>query len=409
MESSARQPTLRATLLSPHDPYWSAQIDTLWAHLGYPTNPALFPPYFVQTTFPKLGGRLFQLTDPAGTPLGAALLFPRTIINGIRYVTLRLHAEDLNPVTVLAAIEPQIAPDCAVLYVPTAEHTFHAEGTMVGAYTIGAPARMELAAISELQRAVWGAEAGQGYPVDLHSAEFKPGSSLVARADGKVVGFLFGFTRFTAPDGLPNAPTRLYLESQLLAIDPAHRRGGLAATLKRAQAQAALAAGMRAIHWTADPLQMANATLNFATLRAIAGKVYPSYYPFTNALNRVTASRLGVVWLPDSAHGSAGLTPRPRSKLSLADLPELVVLNDGPEQLAATTTAPVVALEIPTNWTVLQHTSPELAQAWRTTTDAILDAQLGFRVGKYVVTNVAQAGERCYLVAEAFRAELWAE
>jgi predicted GNAT superfamily acetyltransferase len=397
---SAHPPLLTAHVLQPEAPTWAAQVDALWTQLGYPANPELFPAYFIKTTFPKLGGRLFQLADAAGRTVGAAVLFPRAMSDSTRYVTLRLHAPLVSPADVLAAIAPQIAPDEAVLYRPSDGRTFPGSTMQLGAYSIGAPTSAEVSAIIDLQRAVWGDEAGHGYPGDLHSREFAPGSSLVARMDGRVAGFLFGFTRFTAPTGLPTTPNRLYLESQLLAIDPAHRGSGLAAALKRAQAVAAIKAGIHAIHWTADPLQRANALLNFAGLRAVSGTVYPSYYPFTNALNRVAASRLGIVWLPASAHGSAGLAAGSRSKKDLTAFPGIVVLNDGPVQRTAAADAPAIAIAIPSDWTALQHAEPELAQAWRTTTDAVLGAHLGFTAGRYLITDVAREGENWYLVGE---------
>jgi predicted GNAT superfamily acetyltransferase len=398
-------PAVNATVLNPQAGSWAAEVDALWAELGHPQNPTLFPDYFVKTTFPKLGGRLVRLATATGEGRGAALIFPRTISGDVRYVTLRLHAPPLDPAAVLAALAQQLAPDQLILYRPEDGRTFPAGAYTAGPYSIGAPAAHEVAAIAGLQRAVWGDQPGAIYPTDLHSAEFAPGSSLVARSDGRVVGFLFGFTRFTPPEGVP-FDDGLYLESQLLAIAPEQRRGGLAAMLKRAQAQEALARGVRLIHWTADPLQAANAGLNFATLRAVAGALRPNYYPFTNALNRVAASRLSIVWLPGSAYGRAGLAPHTRRRRELATVPGVVVLNDGPRPIADAAGAPIVAIEIPTDWTALQQHEPELALAWREATDAILGAVLGFRAGGYVVTDVAQAGERRYLLAEAFRPEL---
>jgi predicted GNAT superfamily acetyltransferase len=407
--TSAQAPRLAATFLDPDSPTWDGDVEALWAELDTSANPELFPAYFVKTAFPKLGGRLARLTDAHGFGCGAALLFPRALHAEMRYVTLRLHAPAVTPDQALAAITPQIAPDQPLVYRPADGRTFTASAAPYGAYSVGAPGRGELAAIGELQRLVWGPEMGHGYPVDLHSAEFAPGSSLVARADGRVVGFLFGFTRFTTPEGLPAQAGQIFLESQLLAINPAHRRSGLAATLKRAQGAAALAAGMHAIHWTADPLQIGNATLNFASLRAIAGVLYPAYYPFTNALNRVPASRLGIVWLPASMHGSAGLTHQAQRRLKLEEFPGIRVLNDGPEARDPAHTAPAIAIEIPANWTTLQHEALEVAQAWRATTDAILKQHLGFTPGRYVVTDVARDEGRCYLVAEAFRPNLIGE
>ncbi len=152
------------------------------------------------------------------------------------------------------------------------------------------------------------------------------------------------------------------------------------------------------IHWTADPLQFANATLNFHKLRAVSGEFYPAYYPFQNELNRVPASRLGIAWLPATAWGCAGLADGPPRERGLARLPGCAVLNHGPQILRGPAGAPHIAVEIPPDWTALQAADLESAAAWRAATDAILAEVVGFAPGRYLIADVATDGPRRYLV-----------
>ena len=152
--------------------------------------------------------------------------------------------------------------------------------------------------IPQLQRQVWGAAPDECYPPDIHSLEFGLGTSLVARVEGQPVGFLFGVTKFGGyplpADWHERFNGDLRLESQMMAVLPQFRGHRIANLLKRQQALDAIEAGIGIVNWTADPLQYANAALNFGLLRAVAFDFIPNLYPFRNELNRVPASRLGV-------------------------------------------------------------------------------------------------------------------
>jgi predicted GNAT superfamily acetyltransferase len=388
-------------LVDPDDSGWPALVEALWARLA-PQGHPLLPAYFVTATFARMGGRLALSAEGA---LG--LLFPRGVSAGRRTYTLRLHGQ--GDVAALAAL---LAPDQIVVHNPLHPegHSYRAGHAPVGDFDLGAPGRAELAAIRALHTAVWGGAENDRYPDDLYSAEFAPATALVARRDGQLAGFLLGFYRFGLPAlaGL-DLPWRsdLAVESQVLAVAPAARRSGLAATLKRAQARQALAEGLDLIHWTADPLQYANAALNFGRLRALAGEHYAGYYPFRNELNRVAASRLGLAWLPRSARGRAGLadTATPAAG-ALAHFPGCARLNDGPQALEAPAGAPWLALEIPADWTALQREDLALAVRWREVSDMLLGRCLGFAPGRYLISDVAAEGARRYLIARCFASEL---
>ncbi|NNJ12340.1 GNAT family N-acetyltransferase [Chloroflexales bacterium ZM16-3] len=434
--------TLRLELLDHTSPAWPAEIAALWAALGAPENPQLLPDYFVQTTFVKMGGLALRLYE-GDSLAGVGLLFPRGLEGGRRAYTLRVslggwglgvggwglgvggwglgirgqiaeselsRAADHLLTRYSTGLDvrgptPNPQPPTPNLQVLIPEsRTYTATHREIGGFAIGAPGEHELPAIRAQHMAIWGAAPGAQYPDDLHSAEFGPATSLVARTNGKLAGFLLGFYRFGGLEGLERVgvDTSLSIESQVMGVDPTLRRVGLAATLKRAQATDAMARGVGLIHWTADPLQFANATLNFHKLRAVAGEFYPAYYPFQNELNRVPASRLGIAWLPATAWGRAGLTDGPRRDRSLARFIGCAVLNAGPCALRGPGGAPHIAVEIPADWTALQAADLDAAAAWRAATDAILAETVGFAPGRYLIADVATEGDRRYLVGHAF-------
>jgi predicted GNAT superfamily acetyltransferase len=390
-------------LANPADSRWPELVDTLWARLRPASHP-LLPSYFVKTTFVKMGGQLVYTPDGA-----VGLLFPRALTAGERTYTLRLHGSGD-----LSALAGLLAPDRFVLHDPLQEayHSYHAAHQRVAGLDLGTPGQHELTAIRTLYVAVWGDDGDSCYPDDLHSSEFAPATSLVARDEGQMMGFLLGFYRFgLAPLAQLDLPWRtdLAIESQIMAVTPAARRSGLAVALKRLQAQQAITAGLDLIHWTADPLQFANAALNLGRLRAVSGEHYVGYYPFRNALNLVTASRLGLVWLPRSRHGRAGLSgDTPVRQNRRADFPGCVTLNSGPSLLDAPIDAnpPWLAIEIPADWNGLQRSDLTAALDWRGTTDALLGRYLGFAPGRYLLTDVAAEGERRFLIARRFHPEL---
>lgn len=389
------------TLLDPAAPGWPVQVDALWAGLDVAGGLAV-PDYFVKATFARMGGLV--AAGPGGT---VGLLFPRDAEGGRRVYTLRLQGGG-DP----AALAALIAPDRLVAYDPAwpGGLTYAPTHGERGGFDIGAPGRDELGAIGALQGAIWGVGAEARYPADLHSAELGPATSLAARREGRVVGFLLGFYRFglAALAGL-GLPYRLDLavESQVMGVAPEARRGGLAAALKREQARLAMTRGLDLIHWTADPLQYPNAVLNLARLGAVAGEHYTAYYPFKNELNRAPASRLGLVWLPRSARGAVGLAdaPRPEGR-GLGRFPGCARLNAGPEPLGDPGEAPFLALEIPADWTALQRDDLGLAAAWRAASDALLGRHLGFAPGRYLAVDAAAEGEARYLVLRRFEAGL---
>ncbi len=390
---------------------WEAEIERLREVFGAPRNPTLFPQHFLAATFPKIGGQLALFTQ-AGQLIAVGSLFPRGLqANGGRIYTLRFHPIQQGELgnwvrPLLPEIGALLGGARIVFYDPHLPHRFtQTNYPLSGGLDIGAPGAEEAQKIRRLQETIWGAEEDALYPSDLHSVGFGAGTTLVARQEGELVGFLFGFHRFAGSVLPPEWETHyhgsLRLESQLLGVLPGVRRRGVGFLLKRAQMQDACEQGVGIVNWTVDPLQFSNAVLNFDRLKALAFDFYPEHYSFRNDLNQVRASRFGITWLVQTKRVHEAVTAdRGATIVDLSGDSTIPRANIGAAMLRLDLTAPTIAIEVPANWTMVQREDLPLAIQWRETTDRLFAHYLGSAPGQYVITGVGQDGEARFLLAE---------
>jgi predicted GNAT superfamily acetyltransferase len=140
-----------------------------------------------------------------------------------------------------------------------------------------------------LQKQIWGYAEGEVYPLRLFvnlthiggqvigaftrtiGDARKDGDSSRGRArSGEMVGFVAGMPAWR--DG------KRYIHSLSLGVAARHENQGLGRRLKLVQRRLALAAGIRKIEWTFDPLRAKNAFFNIARLGAITRRYEPNYY-----------------------------------------------------------------------------------------------------------------------------------
>ena len=123
-----------------------------------------------------------------------------------------------------------------------------------------------------LQEETWGEGFSERVPSSVLLVTQKLGGVVVGafRPDGTLVGFVFGMT------GPMHG--RLVHWSDMLAVRPEARGGGIGERLKRHQRELVRALGVETMHWTFDPLVARNARLNLVRLGARATEYVPNMY-----------------------------------------------------------------------------------------------------------------------------------
>jgi len=396
------------TFLKAKSDSWATDVDRVRRLLGSPNNPYLFPPHYLKATFPKIGGQIVMFKEERKL-IGVGFLFPRAFQAGTREFTLRFHRveQDLEVVQeqLTLKVEQLLGGNRMVFYDPLVEQRYSKTSQKVEGVNIGRPDAKEALAIRSLQQQIWGSEKDFLYPADIHSSDFRAGTSLIARLVGKPVGFLFGFYKFGGSP-IPEAWNQRYrgnfrLESQLLGVSPEYRQRGIGSILKKAQAENAQREGIGIINWTVDLLQYGNAILNFGRLKAVAFDSYPDYYAFRNVLNQVAASRFGITWLVNTARVKQALSSISRATiLNLSGNTAIRRVNKGWAELNLEEDDQTIAIEVPSGWTALQRENLQQALKWREATDKLFQHYLGCREGKYIVTGVGEDSDRKYLIAE---------
>lgn len=225
----------------------------------------------------------------------------------------------------------------------------------------------ELKAVEELQQEVWGCSEREILPSLTLIPLLDIGGVLLGAYDGEdLIGFVLGFPGLQ--DGKP------ILHSDMLAVKAAYRSGGLGCKLKLAQREVALTNGIDKITWTFDPLQGANAHLNFGKLGVIADRYKINYYGETSSsLHRTGTDRLWVTWLLESDRVKRRIAEGATAPLhALEELPALVKLGTDGEPVLGTIdkTRHSLTIEIPHDINAILQADARRANRWREATRA---------------------------------------
>ena len=172
----------------------------------------------------------------------------------------------------------------------------------------------ELQACVDLQIEVWGYSDGDVIPRRVFLVAQKIGGQAIGAFDNALPGSpiegnaasLIGFS-FALP-GIKSGNTTMsgfpesYLHSHMLAVRDGYRDQQIGARLKFAQRQEALAAGLRRIEWTFDPLEIKNAFLNIHKLGAIVRRYEENFYGVSSSRLQggLQTDRLVAEWWIDS-------------------------------------------------------------------------------------------------------------
>ena len=247
----------------------------------------------------------------------------------------------------------------------------------------------EMRAVEELQREVWGMSDRDVVSVFMLRATGAVGGVLLGAFDaGELVGFAYGFV------GLERG--RPLLHSDMLAVRAAYRGRGLGFRLKLAQRERALAAGLPVMTWTFDPLQAANARLNFGKLGAVSDRYLVNFYgeQSSSPLHTSGTDRLWLTWPLDSRRvGERVARPGGFDDARAPEgAPALLSVGDDSSPAVAdfrSCAREQLLVEVPADFGRMQRDDPARARAWREATRRAFTEALG-------------AG---YLVEEFFRLE----
>jgi predicted GNAT superfamily acetyltransferase len=258
--------------------------------------------------------------------------------------------------------------------------------------------------VTELEKVVWGyTDAEDVVPSPVLIVSIKRGGVLLGAFDGS--GEMKGFV-YSMPAIKDGRPTQW---SHMLGVTPDARSTGIGADLKLAQREAALAMGVDLVEWTYDPLQAANAHLNFAKLGVVVEEYEENIYGESSSpLHRGTPTdRFVAEWHLRAPHverriaAASQLLARDGSS---RDAPLVNPSRESGEWLSPGPFARAddrrVLVEIPTGFSDMQLRSPQLAREWRMATREIFQTYLsrGYRVVDFFLNRSERRGH--YLIAD---------
>jgi predicted GNAT superfamily acetyltransferase len=250
----------------------------------------------------------------------------------------------------------------------------------------------EFRAVEQLEADIWGPV--DLVPVAILAVTVPRGAVLLGAVDpgGRLAGFVYSLPVLTrAPDGTPEP----YHWSHLLAVHPDFRGRGLGVALKLAQRERVLALGLDRIEWTYDPLQAANAYLNFVKLGVVVEAYEENVYGESGSPlhGGLPTDRFICRWLLGAAHVERRIRPV-GLPLTAADVGDAHLVNrTRPSQAWVENVEhdldrhePRLLVDIPLDFTDMLRRAPELALRWRLATREIFVTYLtaGYRVVDFV-------------------------
>ncbi|MDQ2786502.1 MAG: GNAT family N-acetyltransferase [Chloroflexota bacterium] len=263
----------------------------------------------------------------------------------------------------------------------------------------------------DLQLAVWEGSEREIVPYDILRAIVHAGGTVIGAWSGEqMVGMALSFVAWGAAGA--------YHHSHLLGVLSAYRRWGVGWRLKMAQRDFVLAQGLTLMTWTFDPLESANAHLNFAKLGGISRAYLPDFYgAMPEALNAgMPSDRLLVEWHLDTPHvlgrlatAESSATFGPLVSAESLDTPYLLRMADDGSPLTLPSRGREEAerleryrIEIPASIQAIKAADPARALAWRLATrDAFTDALArGYLATNYRAPRFHRPECGCYLLSQ---------
>lgn len=260
----------------------------------------------------------------------------------------------------------------------------------------------EFKQVVELERQIWGVDYDDVVTVPILAVTVKRGGVLIAAFDSdRMVGFVYSLPGIK--DGKP------IQWSHMLGVLDEYRSAGLGRTLKLEQRLRSIVIGCDLVEWTYDPMQAANAHLNFVKLGVVVEEYAINVYgESTSHLHKGTPTdRFVAQWWIREPH----VVRRIESKSALvvrtheaADAPVVNRTRPSGRWLACESydldrSERRLSVEIPTGFTEMQADVSGLALDWRMATRAIFTTYFdrGYRAVDFVLDKANARGR--YLLA----------
>ncbi len=260
----------------------------------------------------------------------------------------------------------------------------------------------EFRAVERLEAEIWGPI--DLVPVPILAVTVQRGAVLVGALEGdRLIGFVYSFPALKAGEQKPSH------WSHMLGVHPGHRGSGLGRELKLAQRDRVLALGLDLVEWTYDPLQAANAHLNFVALGAVVEEYEQNVYGESPSPlhGGIATDRFICQWWIRKPHVErrirGGVLRAVSHEVATAPVVNRVKPSGdfiAPDGVELGRREPRVMVDIPTNFTTMLAADPARALEWRLQTRAVFTHYLGegYRVVDFTLDKSAGRGR--YLLSK---------
>src|SRR5262245_18095804 len=248
----------------------------------------------------------------------------------------------------------------------------------------------DFAAVVELERRIWGPGYDDVVPTSILTISVHRGGILIgAFAEERMVGFVYSLP------GIKHGRATQW--SHMLGVVSEYRQAGVGHQLKLLQRDRALEMGLDLIEWTYDPLQAANAHLNFVKLGVVVEEYLENVYGESGSpLHQGNPTdRFVAEWHIREGRAKTALEFNPASTDAVAV--NRTTWSDGWHEaidVDLSIDAPKLMVHIPMGFTDMLARAPERAMAWRVCTRAIFTTYLdrGYRVVAFFLERDERRG-----------------
>ena len=259
--------------------------------------------------------------------------------------------------------------------------------------------------VAELEKVVWGyTDAEDVVPPPVLIVSIKRGGILLGAFDesGAMQGFVYSMAALK--DGRP------LQWSHMLGVMPHLRSSGIGADLKFAQREHALDLGLDLIEWTYDPLQAANAHLNFAKLGVVVEEYEENIYGESSSpLHRGTPTdRFVAEWRLREPHVERRVAASGKPVVRDAAVASAPVVNPSrpgdrwllPGHAQLDLADRRLLVEIPVGFSEMMQQDPGLAREWRFATREVFQSYFarGYKAVDFFLQRDGGRGQ--YLLAQ---------